>query len=209
MPRMVLIEDENGFIESLFTEDGNQGFMLNTTIGGSWFTVPVSVQWVARCILEGLGDAVDDVEPLCRAKSTTKSSRSVWDWKMCVSRLHSTAPGRLASGTSKAMRAVAPMTRRSTLIPTRCTTMDRVTTMSWAARTWKHAITTLRPPWTMDRAWFWTSVASVAVMAFLQEHVTVMATSWTNAACVVGQVRFMSAVARTFLRGSAIATATC
>ena len=36
----LLIEDENGFIESLFTEDGNQGFMLNTTIGGSWFTVP-------------------------------------------------------------------------------------------------------------------------------------------------------------------------
>ena len=128
---------------------------------------------------------------------------------MCVSRLHSTAPGRLGLGTSKAMRAVAPMTRRSTLIPTRCTTMDRVTMMSWAARTWKHAITTLKPPWTMDRAWLWTSVASVAVMAFLQEHVTVMATSWTNAVCVVGQVRFMSAVARTFLKGSAIATATC
>ena len=61
----------------------------------------------------------------------------------------------------------------------------------------------------MGRAWLWTSVACVAVTAYLQGHVTVTATSWTNAACVVGQVPFMSAVARTFLKGTAIATETC
>ena len=51
--------------------------------------------------------------------------------------------------------------------------------------------------------------ASVVVMGFLQGLATVTETSWTNAACVAGQVPFMGAVVKTFLKGSAIATATC
>ena len=34
-----LIEDSSEFIQSLFTQNGNPGFVLNTSIGGSWFTV--------------------------------------------------------------------------------------------------------------------------------------------------------------------------
>ena len=72
----LLIEDENGFIESLFTEDGNQGFMLNTTIGGSWFTVPPASNGLPDASLKVLVMQLTTSEALCQAKSTTKSSRS-------------------------------------------------------------------------------------------------------------------------------------
>ena len=34
-----LVEDSSEFIQTLFTQNGNEGFALNTVIGGSWFTV--------------------------------------------------------------------------------------------------------------------------------------------------------------------------
>ena len=204
----LLIEDENGFIESLFTEDGNQGFMLNTTIGGSWFTVPSASN--------GLPDASLKVLVMQLTTSGALSGQmnyQVFPLGVGLEDVRVTiafdGAGTFGLGDEQGNACGCTDDEAVNFDPDAvyddgscdydvfgCTDMEACN---------------YNPEATLDdgSCLVEDECGVCGGGAFLQEHVTVMATSWTNAAFVVGPVRFTSAGAKTFRTGIVTVKATC
>ena len=175
-----LVEDSSESIQALFTQNGNQGFVLNTVIGGSWFTVASASN--------GLPNS--DLKVLVMQLTTAGGLSGQLNYQVFPQGLGVTeqrlsvafdGPGTYGLGNAEvATHAGAQMKTHSITMLTPSTRMGLAFMTSWAAQTTKLATTTTKRRWTMARRSTWTFVGFAVATASPMATAIATATLWPN-----------------------------